>query len=84
MQMSYSKLQTKPRALCSLTGLRVNEFEVLLPSFATAWDTFIQETFQREGRQRAFGGGRKAHLRNLEDKLLFILVYFRIHPTHEV
>ena len=84
MKMTYGELQTKPRTLCSLTGLRVKEFEALLPSFATAWDTFIQETFQREGRQRAFGGGRKAHLRDLEDKLLFILVYFRIYPTQEV
>lgn len=84
MKMTYGELQTKPRTLCSLTGQRVEEFEALLPSFATAWDAFIQETFHREGRQRAFGAGRKAHLRDLEDKLLFILVYFRIYPTQAV
>lgn len=39
---------------------------------------------KREGRKRAMGAGRKAHLRDLEDKLLFILVYFRLYPTQAV
>jgi hypothetical protein len=33
---------------------------------------------------RAYGGGRKAKLNELADKLLFILVYFRIYPTQAV
>ena len=71
MKVTYAELRTKPRTLCSLTGVRVQEFEALLPSFGDAWKAFIQETFQREGRKRALGAGRKAHLRDLEDKLLF-------------
>jgi hypothetical protein len=84
MRITYAELRTKPRTLCSLTGLRGQEFEALLASFGSAWDSFIQDTFQREGRKRAIGAGRKAHLRDLEDKLLFILVYFRLYPTQEV
>lgn len=84
MKMTYAELRTKPRTLCSLTGLRVQEFEALLPSFAQAWDSFVEATFEREGRKRAIGAGRKAHLRDVEDKLLFILVYFRLYPTQEV
>lgn len=84
MKMTYAELRTKSRILCSLTGLRAQEFEALLPSFGEAWESFIQDTFQREGRKRAIGAGRKAHLRDLEDKLLFILVYFRLYPTQEV
>jgi hypothetical protein len=49
MRMTYAELRTKSRILCSLTGLKGQEFEALLPSFAADWDTFIQETFQREG-----------------------------------
>jgi len=30
------------------------------------------------------GAGRKAHLSVLEDKLLFILAYFRLYPTQAV
>jgi hypothetical protein len=84
MKMTYAELRTKPRTLCSLTGLRAQEFEALLSSFGNAWDSFIQDAFQREGRQRAIGAGRKAHLSDLENKLLFILMYFRLYPTQEV
>jgi hypothetical protein len=84
MQVTYAELRTRPRTLCSLTGLRASEFEGLLLSFGDAWDTFIRETFERQGRKRAVGAGRKAHLKTLEDKLLFILMYFRLYPTQEV
>ncbi|MGD1931801.1 MAG: transposase family protein [Leptolyngbyaceae cyanobacterium] len=84
MKVTYAELRSKPRTLCSLTGLRESEFEALLPSFGDAWDDFIRETFEHEGRKRAVGAGRKAHLKGLEDKLLFILMYFRLYPTQEV
>ncbi|MBW4651872.1 MAG: transposase family protein [Kaiparowitsia implicata GSE-PSE-MK54-09C] len=78
MKMTYAGLRTKSGILCSLPGLKVQEFEALLPSFAMDWNTFIQETFQREGRKRAIGAGRNAHL------MLFILMYFRLYPTQTV
>lgn len=84
MKISYEELQSKPRILQSLTGIRVKEFEALLVSFEAAWDQFVEKTFQRAGRKRAYGGGRKARLAHLADKLLFILVYFRLYPTQEV
>lgn len=82
--MSYAELRCKPRTLRSLTGLNQEEFEALLVSFEQAWEDFVKSTFQQEGRKRAYGGGRKARLNELEDKLLFILVYFRLYPTQEV
>lgn len=82
--MQCSALKNKPRTLRSLTGLRASEFEALLPSFSKAWECFVSETFKRTSRQRAYGGGRKAHLSELADKLLFILVYFQMYPTQEV
>ena len=84
MKVTYAEWRTKSRILCSLTGLRMSEFEALLPSFEAAWQSFVEATFQREGRQRAIGAGRKAHLSELEDKLLFILMYFRLYPTQAV
>ena len=82
--MQYASLKDKPRTLRSLTGLNPSEFEGLLPSFRVAWERFVSETVERTGRKRAYGAGRKAHLKLLEDKLLFILVYFRLYPTQEV
>jgi hypothetical protein len=84
MKMSYQELKNKPKTLQSLTGINPQEFEALLPSFAQAWDADVAERVERATRQRALGGGRKAELKELEDKLLFILVYFRLYPTQEV
>ena len=47
-----------------------NEFEMLLPSFAEAY----QETLDKKRRWRAAGGGRKATLKTSADKLFFILL----------
>lgn len=85
MQMRYSQLRNKPRTLRSLTGFNPSEFDALLSSFGAAWDRFVTETFeQRANRKRAYGAGRNAHLNQLEDKLLFILFYFRQYPTQAV
>jgi DDE superfamily endonuclease/Helix-turn-helix of DDE superfamily endonuclease len=84
MKITFEELEGKPRILQSLTGLNHREFEALLLSFEEAWNAFVEETFQSKHRQRAYGAGRRAHLKALRDKLLFILVYFRLYPTQEV
>lgn len=84
MKMNYAELKDRSRLLQSLTGLNTAEFEALLPSFGSAWDTFVEATFVNKKRKRARGAGRKAELLLLENKLLFILVYFRQYPTQEV
>lgn len=84
MKMQYAALSTKPRTMLSLTGLTCAEFEALLPSFSVAWAAFVEETFERRERKRACGAGRIAHLKLIEDKLLFILFYYRQYPIQEV
>jgi len=84
MKIHYAELKGRSRLLQSLTGLKTTEFESLLPSFETAWQQFEAEAFEGKARQRARGGGRKAELSTLADKLLFILLYFRQYPTQEV
>lgn len=85
MKMRYAQLKQKARTMRSLTGFNPSEFEALLPSFRAAWDSFVEDTFeQRANRQRAYGAGRTAHLSSIEDKLLFILFYYRQYPTQEV
>ncbi|MBD2158112.1 transposase family protein [Leptolyngbya sp. FACHB-16] len=82
--MSYTKVQNKPRVLQSLTGLCVSEFEQLLVSFERAWQDYLEQHHIQVPRARRYGGGRKAQLQDSRDKLLFILVYFRLYPTQEV
>ncbi|PZO44689.1 MAG: transposase [Phormidesmis priestleyi] len=84
MKIHYAELKNRSRLLQSLTGMSTTEFEALLPSFSAAWESFEEETFEREDRKRARGAGRRAELAVLEDKLLFILFYFRQYPTQEV
>ena len=84
MKMSYRELKSNPKTFQSLTGLNPKEFEALLGSFGKAWSAYVEETFHRKARQRGYGAGRKAELEDLADKLLFILVYFRLYPTQEV
>jgi DDE superfamily endonuclease/Helix-turn-helix of DDE superfamily endonuclease len=84
MRMSYSDLAGKPKTLQSLTGLNPVEFSQLLEGFEVAWEESIADRAEQPQRQRAYGAGRKAELLSLEDKLLFILVYFRLYPTQVV
>jgi len=83
--LRYSRLAAKPEVFRALTGLSIQEFEALLPSFNTAWEKFLKATFiDGVARRRAFGGGRIPRLKTGRAKLLFILFYLRIYPIQEV
>jgi len=76
----YEKLKNKPQVFKSITGLAVTTFSELLPAFRRAYDdNQDRRDGQREQpRQRQRGGGRKGALLTLEDKLVFLLFYFRV------
>jgi hypothetical protein len=82
--LSYRKVQGKSNVLQSLTGLNQVEFEKLLVSFEVAWQEYIEQEYINRPRARRYGGGRQAELSTTADKLLFILVYFRLYPTQAV
>jgi hypothetical protein len=80
--LTYTDLKSKPKEFLSATGLQVAEFDQLLPVFTEAYRIIYPatHTLQGEPRQRAVGGGRKAVLGTMADKLLFILVYQKTYP----
>ncbi len=84
--LTYAKVANKRRALRSLTGLSRRAFANLLESFRQAYEGFLDEQDRQRAqpRQRGRGGGRKSAIPTIEDKLLFILVYFRLYPIQEV
>ncbi len=85
MELCYENLKNKPEAFLAFTGLNVKEFQILLQAFTLAWERYVQQNrLPLELRQRDYGGGRKARLAICEDKLLFILVYFKTYPLQEV
>jgi len=95
MELRYENLKDKPETFLAFTGLNTKEFQILLQAFTLAWELYIQQNSlppdvvpptngRTELRQRDYGGGRKARLSTCEEKLLFILVYFKIYPLQEV
>lgn len=77
--MKYAEARTKPRVFQQLTGMRVEEFDLLLSAFEKAYEEDEHERGHPENR-----AGRKAVLRTCQDKLFFILFYLRHYPTQEV
>jgi len=85
MELRYENLKDKPETFLAFTGLNKKEFQILLKAFTLAWELYVQQnSLPLELRQRDYGGGRKSRLSTCEEKLLFILVYFKIYPLQEV
>ena len=85
MELRYENLKDKPETFLAFTGLEVKEFQILQQAFSIAWECYAQQnSLPPEIRQRDYGGGRKARLATCEDKLLFILVYFKIYPLQDL
>jgi Helix-turn-helix of DDE superfamily endonuclease/DDE superfamily endonuclease len=80
--LTYSTLQDRPREFLAATGLTHDEFARVLPAFAAAYVVRYppDKTWQGQVRQRQGGGGAKGVLPQMEDKLLFILVYQKTNP----
>lgn len=83
--LSYHDLKQDARVLRAFTSLDPQEFDTLLIAFEKAWcDYVLQHHIHQKSRKRRYGGGRKPHLLAIEDKLLFILIYFKVYPLQEV
>lgn len=78
--MTFLKIATRPKHFHRLTGLTIDEFNIILDKFRSSWQEFVNHEFLSKKRQRKYGGGRHAKLFTLEDKLFFILVYVRMYP----
>jgi hypothetical protein len=81
--INYKKLAQKPAIFQSFTGLKLTAFTELLPAFEQAYETDLdrRDAQRKTKRDRQRGGGRTGALPLIEDKLVFILVYFRFYPV---
>src|SRR3970282_115600 len=84
--LTYAQLKDNPRRFLAVTSITRDEFEHLVPVFAEAYAATQSHTHTQAGqpRQRRAGGGRKACLATVEDKLLFILMYQKTYPLQTV
>lgn len=83
---NINKILSNKRLALALTGLTPDEFVALLPTFEQVWHNKRQQNYRknRQHRARRPGGGRKGLLREMQDKLFFILFYYKCYPTYDV
>lgn len=79
-RIAYLK-KAPARVFRSIVGMGRKEFYELLPSFEAAYEKSLRKRQRDTERSRAPGGGAKPSLNVIEDRLIFILIYFRIYPT---
>ncbi|MFN3421845.1 MAG: transposase family protein [Armatimonadota bacterium] len=69
-------LRQKPHLFRSLTGITIEQFEVLFAKLLPIWEQQERKRLTRPNRQRAIGAGRKYRL-SIPDMLLMTLIWLR-------
>lgn len=77
-----SVLKKRTNTFKRLTGLTVEKFDELLQNLTPLYNEAEKKRLYKSNRQRAEGAGRKQSL-SLEDKILMLLMYYRLYTTHE-
>jgi len=81
---SYEDIKNNKKLLLAMTGLLPSEFKIFLVTFKNVWNEQESAHIESSERVRGYGGGRKSSLDNIENKLLFILFYFKTYPLQIV
>jgi hypothetical protein len=83
MMIRFEQLKSKPQMLSCLTGLSLTAFMELQVAFGAAYEKDLRQRDEQRAkpRQRGRGAGQKGALPRIEDKLVFILFYFRMYPV---
>jgi hypothetical protein len=82
--LNLERVKGDERLLRAVTGLNLKALEALKPSFAQALAAAPVPRRSPKPRERAMGGGRKPRLASVEDKLIYILFYFKCYPTFDL
>lgn len=84
--LNFTEVKRNQTEFLALTGLTLKEFTWLLPAFSLAYRRRYEGDQTRVGtlRKRKWGGGRSSSLDEMEQKLLFILVYQKTYPLQVV
>jgi hypothetical protein len=78
--LNYSGLSKKPVIFRSFSGLEVPEFNALYSKIEGTYATFEEKRLFRGDRKRKIGAGHPFKLQ-LQDRLLMLLVYYRLYVT---
>jgi len=84
MKLSYTNLK-KRKVIKSSTGLTLDEFEYLKPSFELEWENRMRNfTFDGLPRKRSRKFRKNSTFPAIEDMMVFILYEYRHNPTQEI
>lgn len=75
------QLKRRPDVFRRLTGVSVEKFYQIYHQLEPLYEVYEQKRLSRGDRQRAIGGGNKFKL-ELENRLLMLLMYYRLYATH--
>ena len=79
------KLLPPPELFPSVLGIPYDQFKKLLPLFSQELRKAELVRHVKEGeRKRPYGAGRRATFSTDEDKLFFILFYYKVYPTYRL
>jgi Helix-turn-helix of DDE superfamily endonuclease len=82
----FADLQSRPTEFLDFTSLTLDEFQVLVPSFETAFQAHMA-TWRLDGKPRTarqFAVYKNCPLPTPEDRLLFILAYLKTYALQVV
>lgn len=79
--LSYDKLAKKPATFRSFTGLEVSDFDSLYKRIEAGYAESEQKRLFREDRERRVGWGGRPFRLPLKERLLALLVYYRLYVT---
>jgi hypothetical protein len=82
---SYEKARNNPRQFKSLTSLSIEKFDILLPTFESKWESFIDKyNLYGTPRLRKYVPKNEKQLPSVGEKLFFLLFYKKTHSLQEV
>jgi hypothetical protein len=83
MIMRYIFLRQNKTIFLQMTGMRVKEFDRLVEDVEMAYARSEEKRLERQDRQRAVGGGRRAEL-DMWDQILLTVIWLRHYPRQPV
>lgn len=82
--MDFKRLLHKQDLFARLFGVKLDKFLILIERIAPIWSQAEEKRLNGKTRKRVIGGGRKYTLKEIEEKVMLIIFYYRHNVTHEV
>lgn len=82
--LTYAKLARKGDKVSRFTGLNQAQFALIAARLKPLWEKAELKRLSRPNRQRVIGAGRRYKLSTLEDKLLLILMFYRLYVNYDL